>query len=158
MSPEDEDPTPEGAHDTVHAGAVALDGRGVLILGAAGSGKTALTLELLALGAWLVADDRVVIERHGDGLRLTPPPPLAGLVELRGFGLLKMPASRGVPLALIADLDAAIDERMPARPPHRALLGVEVPLLPCRDRPAPAAAVVALMRADAWLGGHYLPR
>ena len=49
----------------VHASAVSLGGRGVLILGRSGAGKSGLALRLIALGAQLVSDDRVVLEPHG---------------------------------------------------------------------------------------------
>ena len=49
--------------------AVAWCGRGILLLGAPGSGKTALCLELLAAGAYLVADDLVRLEPRGGTLR-----------------------------------------------------------------------------------------
>lgn len=58
-----------GADRTIlHASCVALDGRGLLILGPSGSGKSALALELMALGADLVADDRTEIEGQGPDL------------------------------------------------------------------------------------------
>ena len=142
---------------TLHASAVAVDGRGVLILGPAGAGKTTLALELVARGARLIADDRVELVREGDVVRLSPPRSIAGLVEVLGFGLLRMPASRGNTLALAVDLGLASGERMPEVPLRRAFLGVEVPLLPCRHRSATGATVMAVMRADAWLGGDYLP-
>ncbi|MEO1532556.1 MAG: serine kinase, partial [Pseudomonadota bacterium] len=50
--------------DPLHASAVALGERGLLILGPSGAGKTRLALELVALGAELVADDRVIVEAH----------------------------------------------------------------------------------------------
>ena len=49
----------------LHATCVAVDGRGLLILGPSGSGKSALALQLIALGAQLVADDRTRVSRRG---------------------------------------------------------------------------------------------
>ena len=50
----------------LHACAVELDGRAVLIAGAGGAGKSTLTAGLLASGARFVADDLVVV-RVGEG-------------------------------------------------------------------------------------------
>ena len=66
---------------TVHASCVACDGAGVLILGASGAGKSGLALNLMALGAALVADDRVVLSREGDVVLAACPLPLRGLIE-----------------------------------------------------------------------------
>lgn len=57
--PTGDDETRTARH--LHASAVALGPRGLLILGAAGAGKTTLALALVALGAELVADDRVLV-------------------------------------------------------------------------------------------------
>src|SRR5262245_61986603 len=76
----------------VHGSAVAWGGRGLLILGASGRGKSALALALTATGAALVADDRVEIVRRGRALVARAPAALAGLVEARGIGILPVPA------------------------------------------------------------------
>ncbi|PIY73077.1 MAG: serine kinase, partial [Rhodobacterales bacterium CG_4_10_14_0_8_um_filter_70_9] len=78
-------------HASCVAWAVAGKARGLLILGASGAGKSALALELIALGAALVADDQVALRRVGEAVVAAPPPPLAGLIEARGLGLLRMP-------------------------------------------------------------------
>ena len=61
----------------VHGSAVTFAGRGVLILGRSGSGKSALALALRAAGGALVADDRVEIVRRGRALVMRPPPAIA---------------------------------------------------------------------------------
>ena len=66
----------------LHGSAVAFAGRGVLILGGAGTGKSALALALIGRGAALVADDRVEIERRGGALIASAPAALAGLIEV----------------------------------------------------------------------------
>ncbi|MFZ9950137.1 MAG: HPr kinase/phosphorylase, partial [Gemmobacter sp.] len=60
----------------LHASCVAFAGRGVLILGPSGSGKSGLALGLIALGAGLVADDAVLIAPEGEGVRAARPPGL----------------------------------------------------------------------------------
>ena len=106
--------TGEPATLTLHATAVARDGRGVLILGASGSGKSGLALGLIARGAQLVADDRVVLERTGGGkLVASAPPAIAGMIEARGLGLLRLPAVARAEVVLAVDLDAPPETRMP---------------------------------------------
>lgn len=97
----------------LHASAVAFSGRGILILGAAGSGKSALALALAGRGAALVADDRVAIVRRGRALVASPPPATAGLVEARGVGILPLPAVPEAVLTLAVDLDRAPSARLP---------------------------------------------
>jgi HPr kinase/phosphorylase len=99
----------------VHGAAVAFAGRGVLILGASGAGKSGLALALIGRGATLVADDRVVLTRRGGALIVRAPEALAGLIEARGVGILRVPAVPEVPLALAVDLDHAPAARMPQR-------------------------------------------
>lgn len=97
----------------LHASAVTLDARGLLILGASGSGKSGLALRLMALGARLVADDRVIVARRGAALVAAAPPAIRGLIEARGVGLLRAEAAGEVELALAVDLDAVTAARMP---------------------------------------------
>lgn len=144
------------AGDPLHASAVAVAGRGLLITGGAGSGKTTLALEMIALGAELIADDRVAAEPDGrGGLSLSAPAAIAGLVEVRGFGLARLPARGGVPLALIADLDRAAPGRLP-EPRTRRLRGIACPVFLCKGKPGLAAALTCLMRAEAWPGPEYV--
>lgn len=113
----------------LHASAVACDGRGLLILGPSGSGKSALALQLMAFGADLVADDAVVLRRGEDGtLAATAPDTIRGLVEARGIGLLRAPASPRCTIHAVVDLSRTETERLP---PERTtcLLGVTVPLV-----------------------------
>jgi HPr kinase/phosphorylase len=126
----------------IHASCVAAGGRGLLILGRPGAGKSALALELVALGALLVADDRVALRRAGDVLVATAPPRLRGLVEARGVGVLRLPHAAEAALALAIDLDATERARIPPRR-SMGLLGVAIPLL--LGRPAGAAVIAALL-------------
>jgi HPr kinase/phosphorylase len=112
----------------VHGSAVALAGRGVLILGASGSGKSALALRLVGRGAALVADDRVWVERRGGALVARAAETTAGLIEARGFGLLRVASVPEAPLLLAVDLDRAPAARMP-QPVTFACLGLELELI-----------------------------
>lgn len=97
----------------LHASCVAHRGRGLLILGASGAGKSGLALEMMARGAVLVADDRTVLRREAGGLVADAPDSLRGLIEARGVGILRARAHGPVTLALAVDLDRAEPERLP---------------------------------------------
>ncbi len=152
-------PGPEpGAH--LHGSAVVAGEHAGLITGAAGAGKTTLVLEMIALGAELVADDRVAIlpQRTGpDGagrLWLSAPANIAGLVEIRGFGLVRLAVRPRAALKLIADLDHGEAERLPPRR-QRVLSGIACPVILCKGRPSLAAALTCLLRAEDWPGPEY---
>lgn len=115
--------------DILHASCVAVDGRGLLILGPSGSGKSSLALRLISLGAQLVSDDRTRVDRAGDALIATcPNPELQGLIEARGTGILRAPWVESAELRLVIDLARCETERLP---PLRTvtILGSEVPLV-----------------------------
>ena len=133
------------AETTLHATVVALDGRGLLILGASGSGKSGLALRLMALGARLVADDRTILARRDGALLARAPVALRGLIEARGVGLLRAEPLPEAALAVAADLDAAAEARMP-QPREIALLGVALPLIPGRGAPNLDATLIQLLR------------
>ncbi len=113
--------------EILHASCVAVEGRGLLILGPSGSGKSALALRLLTLGASLVADDRTEITWTGAHLIARCPAPIAGLIEARGVGILRAPVLGEAKVVLVADLGRTEDQRLP---PDRkiTLLGCEVSL------------------------------
>jgi HPr kinase/phosphorylase len=113
---------------TLHASAVAIDGRGILILGASGTGKSALALQLMALGAQLIADDQTVLMRAGGVVNASCPAPLRGMIEARGLGLLAADTLDTAPLRLVVDLDRVETERLPARR-QTELLGVAIDLV-----------------------------
>ena len=96
----------------------------MILVGPPGSGKSDLALRLIDRGATLVADDRVHLDPAGC---LHPPQTLAGLIEVRGLGILAMPHVAGISAGLLVDLSAA-PERMPA-PAFRTVSGVRLPLL-----------------------------
>lgn len=114
-------------NETVHASAVQMAGRGVLILGASGSGKSSLALRLIALGAVLIGDDRLILSRRDAALWAAAPAPIAGLIEARGVGLIRTEYAPG-PVNLVVDLDRIESERLP---PFRntCVMGVTLPLV-----------------------------
>lgn len=112
----------------VHGTAVAFGPAAVLITGPSGTGKSTLALELLAIGATLVADDRVVLTRKEDAIFASPGAGLEGRIEAHGVGILRTDWVHGATLQLVADLGAKPDARLPA-PKTEGLLGYEVPLI-----------------------------
>ncbi len=106
--------------------AVAIGGRGVLLRGASGSGKSDLALRLIGGGARLIADDCVLIDEAG---LLSPPPTIGGFIEVRGVGIRRVPGEAGVPLALIVDLvPSGSVERLPD-PSVERHRGREIPVI-----------------------------
>jgi HPr kinase/phosphorylase len=133
----------------INASAVAVDGRGVMICGASGAGKSTLALELMALGAELIADDGVRVDL-GEGPGTVPylqrPDTATDLIESRGIGLLRAGAVRGrAPLSLVVDLDRAEPDRLPPR--RNVTTGsVERPLILGAGHPSLALSVVWMLR------------
>ena len=84
---------------------VVIAGRAVLIEGAPGSGKSSLALALIDRGAVLIGDDGVTLTARGGQLYASPPPNIAGLLEVRNLGLLEFPVTSDVRVALIVVLD-----------------------------------------------------
>jgi HPr kinase/phosphorylase len=112
----------------VHASCVAVDGRGLLILGTSGTGKSSLALRLLSLGAGLVSDDRTELVAEGGRLVARCPAPIRGLIEARGVGLLRAPTVDHAEIALVVDLDRQESQRLPPR--HQiTILGCEADLV-----------------------------
>lgn len=109
-------PSAAHAHVRLHASCVQLGGVGVVLLGASGAGKSDLALRLIDAGALLVADDQLLIEATGTGLVGRPAEALAGLLEVRGIGILRLPYCPVSPLGLVVELDGARPmTRMPER-------------------------------------------
>lgn len=143
----------------LQATCIALDGRAGLLLGPPGSGKSDLALRCITTPlvldgrtrqAGLVADDGVLIERHGGRLRVRPPEAIRGRLEVRGLGIIEIPHVPEADLTLIVRLAAPKDiERLPDPWPHEDLLGVRLPvlLLAAFEASAPYKLLLALAGA-----------
>jgi len=130
----------------IHASAVEIMGKGLLIVGSSGRGKSALALQLMAFGATLISDDRTEIQITSDGCIAKAPEPIARMIEARGVGLLHSDATVQTTVHLVVDLDETETDRLPVR--HSYPLGsIDLPCL--HNVPAPhfAAAVFQMMRA-----------
>jgi HPr kinase/phosphorylase len=121
----------------IHGSCVSRDGAGVVLLGPPGSGKSDLVLRLLECGFVLVADDRIDI---ADGIA-SAPASLAGLLEVRGLGILRLPCAARARLALAVEL-GPVGARLPMPERH---IELDLPLV----RIDPAAASAALRVACA---------
>ena len=137
---------------TLHASAVLLGARAVLIRGPSGSGKSKLALALIESAgtdgrlpfARLVADDRTHVEAVHGRLVARAPEELAGLIEVRGLGVRRLPYERAGVVDLVVDLAANDADRMPGPEQCEAeIVGVRLPRLPV----APMADALALVLA-----------
>ncbi|MFZ3309107.1 MAG: HPr kinase/phosphatase C-terminal domain-containing protein [Xanthobacteraceae bacterium] len=138
---------------TIHASAVLAGARAVLIRGPSGAGKSRLALELLEAGAAghlrfvrLIGDDRVQLTSAGGRLLVRPAPKLAGLIELRGTGIVRLDYEPCAVVSLVVDLAAADAERLPEK---SAIVvdGVELRRLAVAPGAAPLPAVLAALGA-----------
>ena len=101
----------------VHATAIAIEGAAVLLRGPPGAGKSDLALRLIDGGARLVADDQAELRRADNQILVSAPAAIAGLIEVRGVGILRVDPVDEAPLALIVDLVPSAEvERLPDNP------------------------------------------
>lgn len=145
------------ARTLVYGTCVAFGDRAALLRGESGSGKSDLALRFLALpndGALhplLVADDQVFAEAQDGVVTVSAPETLAGLMEVRGLGILEMPSIPAARLVLVCDLVAA--DQVPRLPPdpwdRTAVAGVDVASLKLSpfEASAPLKLKMALLRA-----------
>lgn len=140
---------------TIHASAVLVGARAVLIRGPAGSGKSWLVLALLEAKlpfTRLVADDRVQIAAAHGRLLVSPAPALAGLIESRGLGILRLPHEPVAIAGWVIDLAADDAERLPEQSRRTAeVAGITLPRLAVGPGLDPLPAALALVRGGAHL-------
>jgi HPr kinase/phosphorylase len=125
----------------IHASCVAFDDQAVLIRGPSGSGKSELVLRLIdaegyGLGtmpqrATLVADDQVILSLLNNKILAKPAPALAGLLEIRGQGIVNLEYVQDIAICLVVDLVAASDVARLPEPEEltTTILGVHLPRL-----------------------------
>ncbi|MDO6615362.1 MULTISPECIES: HPr kinase/phosphorylase [Pacificibacter] len=138
---------PDPHCDIIHASCVAIDpSRGLLIVGASGSGKSSLALMMMALGAILVSDDRTQLSTTPDGgLVASAPKTIKNMIEARGIGVLKAQTMPQCVIRAVVDLGKVEQDRLPpAR--IRRLLDLDIPEYHRSDSPYFAAALIQLLK------------
>lgn len=128
----------------LHATCVEIASHGVLLRGRPGSGKSDLALRLIDSGAVLIADDQTRVEARDGRIVASAPPSIAGMMEVRGLGLVRLPYRSLVPLTLVVDL---VPPEGVDRLPQEAsieLVGVRLPLVRLAPFEASAVAKVRL--------------
>lgn len=137
---------------TVHASAVLVGARAILIRGPSGVGKSRLALELIEsarvgslLFARLVADDRIHLEAMGGRLLAYPADTLAGLIEVRGAGIIRLAHEASAVVGLVVDLAATDAERLPPADKRRTNIeGIDLPRLAVAPGAAALPAILTL--------------
>lgn len=123
---------------SIHASAVMVGDRAVLIRGPSGSGKSRLAFALILAGragqipaATLIGDDRIILSSNGGRLHAQGVSELAGMIEIYGLGIRTCDSTAGGTVAVIVDLAAEDAERLPSRKALKtALKGIELPRIP----------------------------
>jgi HPr kinase/phosphorylase len=139
---------------SIHASAVLIGPKAALIRGPAGSGKSRLVWDILQAAlsgalpfARLVGDDRVHVEAQAGRLLVRPAPALAGMLEIRGIGIRRLPSEAVAAVGLVVDLAAEDAARLPGPKAGKAMIGgVSLPRL------AVAAGEASLPLLVAFLG------
>jgi HPr kinase/phosphorylase len=143
----------DAANASVHASAVLVGNRAVLIRGPSGAGKSRLAFDLILAGrsgqlskAVLIGDDRVHLDTDDGQIVVRPARELAGLIEIRGLGIRRCDFVDAGVVGLVVDLCATDAERLP--PPETLLAhvsGVKIPRIPVGKGHAPLPLVVAAL-------------
>jgi serine kinase of HPr protein (carbohydrate metabolism regulator) len=149
---------------SVHASAVLVDHRAVLIRGPSGAGKSRLAFELILAGrsgqiapAMLVGDDRVHLFASGGQLVVRPAPQLTGLIEIRGLGIRRCGFAEQAVVGLVVDLAAPDAQRLPAPEALQTLIyGVMIPRIPVGPGFSALPLVVAALTTTDGMGSSPL--
>jgi HPr kinase/phosphorylase len=142
---------------SVHATAVLVGNRAVLIRGPSGAGKSRLAFDLILAGragqipeAVLVGDDRVHLDTRDEQLVVRPVRQLAGLIEIHGLGIRRCAFAKEAIVGLVIDLSAEDAERLPAPEKLQTCIsGVLLPRIPVGAGYPPLPLVVAALTTTA---------
>ena len=147
----------KAAEASIHASAVLVGNRAVLIRGPSGSGKSHLAFDLILAGrsgqiapATLIGDDRLHLRVSAEQLIVRPAPALAGLIEIRGLGIRRCDFAKEAVVGLVVDLDAADAARLPTPEALQTLIsGIELPRIPVGRGFAALPLVIAALTMTA---------
>ncbi|MBV1867442.1 MAG: serine kinase [Marinosulfonomonas sp.] len=130
---------------TIHASCVGYGPAAAMFIGPSGSGKSGLALEMMALGALLIADDQTNITRTDIGLQVSCPDAIRGRIEAWGVGILAAETQAMAMLRVVVDLSKQEDHRLP---PARTtvILGQVLPLLHTPVRGHSPAAILQYLK------------
>ena len=141
---------------TIHASAVLVGAKAVLIRGPSGAGKSQLAWQLIAAApsqipfARLIADDRVFVEACNGRLLVRPAPELAGLLEIRGLGIRRLAYEPLAVAGFVVDLAAADADRLPAKDAaEAAVAGITLPRLAVAPSQSALPAILAILHTAA---------
>lgn len=138
---------------SVHASAVLVGDRAVLIRGPSGAGKSRLAFALILSGraglipaTTLIGDDRLILSANDGMVYAQGVPELAGMIEIYGLGIRKCEFARGGAIGLVVDLAASDAERLPpAKALKTTLAGLELPRIPVAKGNDPLPLVVGFL-------------
>jgi HPr kinase/phosphorylase len=141
---------------TIHASAVLIGAKAVLIRGPSGSGKSLLAWEIIRASMQgpfpftrLVGDDRIHVEACAGRLLVRPSPALAGLIEIRNLGIRGVPYESMAVVNLIVDLSAVDAMRHPIENVNvTEIAGVSLPRLALADRSDALATILAFLTTE----------
>jgi energy-coupling factor transporter ATP-binding protein EcfA2 len=136
---------------SIHASAILVGARALLIRGPSGAGKSGLVLALLRLAETgapgfvrLVADDRSLVAPHHGRLIVRPVPDIAGLLEVRGLGVRRIAYEPAAVVGCVVDLMAPDGERLPPAPSREVVVeGITLPRLPVAADADPVTLILA---------------
>jgi len=141
--------------ENIHATGLVLGQHGIVIRGPSGAGKSLLALELLdrwesrRLNARLVADDRLDVRLQADGLMMAAPPAIAGLIELRGRGIVSRPHVSAAAIHLVVDLVGELTRMLEEDEFITHMMGVRLARCPVPRRGIVDSAHQILLVAEA---------
>ena len=147
----------KAAEASIHASAVLVGNRAVLIRGPSGSGKSHLAFDLILAGrsgqiapATLIGDDRLHLRVSAGQLIVRPAPALAGLIEIRGLGIRRCDFAKEAVVGLVVNLDAGDAARLPTPDALQTLIsGIELPRIPVGRGFAALPLVIAALTMTA---------
>lgn len=131
--------------ESLHASAVVIGDKGIVITGPSGAGKSTLARHLLDYAhlngrfAALVGDDRITIERVNGRILAKGHTKIAGMIEIRGSGLAATKFMSEAVIDLLVSAETVIKTRLPDEGERwDALMGVRLPRIETRpDDPGP---------------------